>query len=165
EMAWRMAMERTDGPTVLALTRQGLPVYAKADPQWRASIRHGAYAVKDCAGTPDLVIMATGSEVSVALQAAAAMADRKVRVVSVLSRGLMARMPRAERERLVPAGVKKVVFEAGVTFGWSSMFHDDMLAVGIDRFGESAPYQKIAEHLGITAASLEKRIREWTGTP
>ncbi len=161
EIAWRMAMERRDGPTVLALTRQGLPVYAKADAGWKATIRRGAYVAKDCAGAPDLVIIATGSEVSVALQTAAALTDRKVRVVSVLSRELYASQPQDFRSKLVPRGAKKVVFEAGVTFGWKNPFDDDTLAVGIDRFGESGPYQKIAEHLGITAGSLEKRIRDW----
>ena len=64
---------------------------------------------------------------------------------------------------LVPAAAKKVVFEAGVSQGWASPFDDSTLVVAIDRFGESGPYQKIAEHLGITAASLEKRIRDGVG--
>jgi transketolase len=156
-----MAMERRDGPTVLALTRQGLPVYAKADADWRSTIRRGAYVAKECTGTPDIVIIATGSEVSVALQTAAALTDRKVRVVSVLSRELFASQPQDFRSRLVPPGAKRVVFEAGVTFGWKNPFDDETLTVGIDRFGESGASQKIAEHLGITAASLEKRIRDW----
>jgi transketolase len=158
EMAWRMAIAHTDGPTVLALTRQGIAVYPKpAD--WRSTIRRGAYIARDCAGAPDTVIVATGSEVSAALQAAAALTDRKVRVVSMLSRELFVAQPGDFRASLVPAGAKKVVFEAGVTFGWSSPFDNETLTVGIDRFGESGPYQKVAEHLGITAAALEKRIR------
>ncbi len=161
ELAWRMAMERRDGPTVLALTRQGLPVYPKADADWRETIRRGAYVARDCKGVPDLVIVATGSEVSVALQAAAALTDRKVRVVSMISRELFAAQPADFRAGLVPAAAKKVTFEAAVTFGWKGPFDDETLTVGIDRFGESGPYQKIAEHLGITAASLEKRIRDW----
>ena len=159
EMAWRIAVERRDGPTALALTRQGIAVYPKADPQWRTSIRRGAYIAKDCDGTPDVVIAATGSEVSVALQAAAALTDRKVRVVSMLSRALFDAQPMDIQRSLVPPAAKKVVFEAGVSFGWKGLADDSTLVVGIDRFGESGPYQKIAEHLGITAASLEKRIR------
>jgi transketolase len=159
EVAWRIAYERRDGPTVLALTRQGLPVYAKADAQWRTTIRRGAYVAKDCDGTPDVVIVATGSEVTPALQAAAALTDRKVRVVSMISRALFDAQPMDFQRSLVPAGAKKVVFEAGVSFGWKSVADDSTLVVGIDRFGESAPYQKVAEHLGITAANLEKRIR------
>jgi transketolase len=159
ELAWRIAIERRDGPTVLALTRQGLAVYAKADPQWRTTIRRGAYIAKDCEGAPDVVIVATGSEVSVAVQAAAALTDRKVRVVSMLSRGLFDAQPMDFQKTMVPPGAKKVVFEAGVSFGWKGIADDSTLVVGIDRFGESGAYQKIAEHLGITAASLEKRIR------
>jgi transketolase len=159
EVAWRMAYERRDGPTALALTRQGLPVYPKADAQWRTTIRRGAYVAKDCDGAPDVVIVATGSEVSVALQAAAALTDRKVRVVSMISRGLFDGQPMEFQRSLIPPGSKKVVFEAGVSFGWKSLADDSTLVVGIDRFGESAPYQKVAEHLGITAAALEKRIR------
>ncbi len=159
DVAWRIAYERRDGPTALALTRQGIAVYAKADPNWRTSIRRGAYAVKDCEGTPDVVIVATGSEVSVALQAAAALGDRKVRVVSMISRALFDAQPMDFQRALVPPAAKKVVFEAGVSFGWKGIADDSTLVAGIDRFGESGPYQKIAEHLGITAASLEKRIR------
>ena len=159
EMAWRMAIERRTGPTGLALTRQGIAVYPKADAQWRSTIRKGAYVAKDCDGAPDVVIIATGSEVSTALQAAAALTDRRVRVVSMISRALFDAQPMEFQRSLVPAGAKKVVFEAGVSFGWKGVADDSTLVVGIDRFGESAPYQKIAEHLGITAASLEKRIR------
>ena len=159
EMAWRIAVERRSGPSGLALTRQGIAVYPKADAQWRSTIRKGAYIAKDCEGAPDVVIIATGSEVSVALQAAAALTDRKVRVVSMISRTLFDAQPMDFQRSLVPPGAKKVVFEAGVSFGWRGVADDSTLVVGIDRFGESAPYQKIAEHLGITAASLEKRIR------
>jgi len=161
-MAWSMAYERQDGPTVLALTRQGLPVYPKSDSAWRTTIRKGAYIAKDCAGAPDVVIVATGSEVSVALTAAAELSDRKVRVVSVLSRELFAGQPAEFRSSLVPAGARRVVFEAGVSFGWKTPFDDSTLVVGIDRYGASGPYQKIAEHLGITSAALVKRIREGT---
>jgi transketolase len=161
EMAWRMALARTDGPSALALTRQGIAVYPKADPAWRSTILRGAYVARNCEGTPEVVIVATGSEVSPALQAAAALSDRRVRVVSMVSPGLFAAQPADFRASLVPAGAKKVVFEAGVSFGWKSPLEDSVLVVGIDRFGESGPYQKIAEHLGITAGSLEKRIRDW----
>jgi transketolase len=159
EIAWRMAIERRDGPTALALTRQGIAVYPKADAQWRSTIRKGAYIAKDCEGAPDVVIVATGSEVSVALQAAAALTDRRVRVVSMLSRTIFDSQPMDFQRSMVSPAAKKVVFEAGVSFGWKGLADDSTLVVGIDRFGESGPYQKIAEHLGITAASLEKRIR------
>ncbi|HVO37466.1 MAG TPA: transketolase [Spirochaetia bacterium] len=160
ELAWRIAYERQDGPTVLALTRQGLPVYPKSDAAWRSTIRKGAYIAKDSAGAPDVVIVATGSEVSVALAAAAELSDRKVRVVSMLSRELFAGQSPEFRASLVPASARTVVFEAGVTFGWKTPFDDSTLVVGIDRYGASGPYQKIAELLGITSTALAKRIRD-----
>jgi transketolase len=161
EMAWRMAFEWKEGPTALALTRQGIAVFPKADPEWRKTIRKGAYIAKECESTPDVVIIATGSEVSAALIAASALTDRRVRVVSMISRELYSAQPTQFRSALVPAGPRKVVFEAGVSQGWKGPFDDDTLVVGINRFGESGPYQKVAEHLGITAAALEKRIRDW----
>jgi len=159
EMAWRMAIERRDGPTVLALTRQNLPVYAKADPDWRGSIRGGAYVAKDCAGVPEIVVVATGSEVSTAIAAAAELPNRKIRIVSVLCRELLLAQPADARAALVPPKAKKLIFEAGVSFGWKGPFEEGTVTVSIDRFGESGPYQKVAEHLGITAAALVKRIQ------
>jgi transketolase len=161
EIAWRIAYDRHDGPSALALTRQGITVYPKADPSWRKNILKGAYVAKDCAGTPEIVIVATGSEVSMAIQAATALSDMKVRVVSMISRELFSAQPPELRSSLLPKGAKLVVCEAGVSFGWKGPFDDSTLVVGIDRFGESGPYQKVAEHLGMTAAALEKRIRAW----
>jgi transketolase len=161
EAAWRMAYERTDGPTVLALTRQGLPVFPKADAQWRSTIRKGAYVAKDCTGDPEIVIIATGSEVHVAIKAAEGMPEKKIRVVSMISRELFLSQPAAWRAALIPAKAKKATFEAQVTSGWKSPFDDSVLALGIDRFGESGPYQKLAERFGITAAALTERIKAW----
>jgi transketolase len=160
ELAWRIAYERHDGPTALALTRQGIAVYPKADPAWRMTIRKGAYVAKDCDGAPDVVIIATGSEVSAAIAAAAELTDRKVRVVSMLSRELFLKQPADFRFNLVPPAARKVVFEAGVSFGWKGPFDDSVVTVSIDRFGESGQYKKIAEHLGITAAALVRRIKD-----
>ena len=159
EAAWRMALGRTDGPTVLALTRQALAVFAKHDARWRETIQRGAYVARDCGGAPETVIVATGSEVGVALAAADLLADRKVRVVSMISRERFVAQDRAFREALVPPNARRVVIEAGVSFGWASPFDDGTLAVTIDRFGESGPWQKLAERFGITAAALAERIR------
>ncbi len=159
EMAWRMAYERTDGPTVLALTRQSTTVFPKPDRDWRATIRRGAYVARDCEGEPEAVIVATGSEVGVALGAADQLAGRRVRVVSMISRELFMAQDRAFREHLVPAGARRVVIEAGVSQGWRSPFDTETLVVSIDRFGESGPWQKLAERFGITSAALAGRIR------
>jgi transketolase len=163
EAAWRMALGRTDGPTVLALTRQNLTVFAKHDTRWRETIQRGAYVARECGGAPEAVIVATGSEVGVALAAADLLAGAaalgKVRVVSMISRERFVAQDRAFREALVPPGVRRVVIEAGTSFGWASPFDDGTLVVSIDRFGESGPWQKLAERFGITAAALADRIR------
>jgi len=166
EAAWRLALERTDGPTVLALTRQNLAVFAKHDARWRETIRRGAYVAKDSAGAPDTVIVATGSEVGVALAAADLLAGPavqqppgKVRVVSMMCRERFMAQDRAFRESLVPPGARRVVIEAGTSFGWTSPFDDGTLVVSVDRFGESGPWQKLAERFGLTAAALAERIR------
>lgn len=151
--AWAMAMERTDGPTVLALSRQNVPVFPKADPDWRHTIRTGAYIVKQAEGTPDAVIIATGSEVAIALAAAGMAAGKRVRVVSMLSRELFESQDAAIREAIVPPGVRCLVCEAGVRSGWEGWAKPaDILS--IERFGESGPAAKAAEHLGMTAAAL-----------
>jgi transketolase len=156
--AWAMAMERSGGPTVLTLSRQNLTVYAKADPDWKETIRTGAYIVKKVSG-PEVVVIATGSEVNLALEAAA-MAEqqgRKVQVVSMISRELFESQPAAIRDAVLPPGVRRVCCEAGVRTGWERWAcPEDILS--IDRFGESAPGPKVAEHLGFTAAALARMI-------
>jgi transketolase len=150
--AWAMAMERTDGPVCLCLSRQNLTVFAKDDPEWKNSIRTGAYIAKKAAGTPDAVVIATGSEVSLALEAAEK-AGKKVQVVSMISRELFESQPAALRDAIVPPGVRVIVCEAGITQGWERWAKtEDILS--IDRFGESGPASKVAEHLGFTAAAL-----------
>ncbi|MDR1058012.1 MAG: transketolase [Treponema sp.] len=156
--AWAMAMERSGGPTVLALSRQNLTVYAKADPDWKETVRTGAYIVKKVSG-PEVVVIATGSEVNLALEAAA-MAEqrgRKVQVVSMISRELFESQPAAIRDAVLPPGVRRVCCEAGVRTGWERWAcPEDILS--IDRFGESAPGPKVAEHLGFTATALAEMI-------
>jgi transketolase len=153
--AWAMAMERTDGPTALALSRQNLAVFAKDDPDWKNTIRTGAYIAKKAAN-PDAVLIATGSEVGMALEAAA-LSGKNVQVVSMVSRELFESQPEALRNSIVPAGVRVIACEAGVSQGWERWAkHEDVFA--IDRFGESGPAAKVAEHLGFTAAALAKVI-------
>jgi transketolase len=159
EMAWRMAYERVDGPSALALTRQALPVFPKADPRWKETVRRGAYVARESKGAPEMVVVATGSEVHVAIKAAEELADRRIRVVSMPCRELFASQPADFRDSLVPPGVKLVTFEAGVSFGWKGPFDSSTLTLSIDRFGESAPYQKLAEHFGITAVSVAGRLK------
>jgi transketolase len=149
--AWAFALERQDGPTALALTRQNLAVYPKDDPDWKRAFRTGAYVVKK-ADKPDAVVLATGSEVALALEAAA-LSGKKVQVVSVVSRELFESQDRAVQEAAVPPGVRVVVAEAGVRQGWEHWARrEDILS--LERFGESAPAAKVAGELGLTAEAL-----------
>ena len=155
--AWAMAMEHTEGPTVLALSRQNITVFPKADPDWKNTIRTGAYIVKQPSnegadGNPDLVIIATGSEVNIALEAAQK-SDKKIRVVSMIGKELFESQPAAIRDTIVPAGVRTIVCEAGVRFGWERWAKPEDIH-SIDRFGVSGPADKAGEYLGMTAAAL-----------
>ena len=118
-VAWAAALERRDGPSALALSRQNLPFVAR-DAATRAGIRHGGYILKDATGTPGAVLIATGSEVDLALKAQAALAEAglPVRVVSMPSTTVFDRQDASYRERVLPTGVVRIAIEAGVTGGW-----------------------------------------------
>jgi len=155
--AWVMAMEHTECPVVLALSRQNITVYPKADPDWKNTIRTGAYIVKQTEGIPDAVIIGTGSEVSVALSAAEKITGKKIRVVSMISKELFESQPAAIRNAIVPPDTRVFVCEAGVRSGWERWAKpEDILS--IERFGESGPAAKAAEHLGMTVDALTKII-------
>jgi transketolase len=160
-VAWRMAMERTDGPTVIALTRQNVPVFEKADPEWAMSMGLGAYVVKNTEAAPDTVIVATGSEVSMALatveKLGGAAACAGLRVVSMVSRELFFAQPKPIRDAILPPGVRVVVAEAGIAMGWERLAKaEDILS--IETFGESGPGNDVAAHLGFTAEALAKIV-------
>jgi len=158
--AWLMAYERTDGPTALILSRQNLPVLAKSDADWRKSVRQGAYVAKDCQGEPELVVVASGSEVHVAVAAAAELSERRIRVLSMPCREEFARQPAEWRRKLVPPKARRLIFEAAVRQGWTGLFEEGTEVVSIERFGESGPYAKLAEHFGITAPAVAERMRK-----
>ena len=160
-VAWRMAMERTDGPTVLALSRQNLPVFEKADPEWALSMGLGAYVVKNTESTPDTVIVASGSEVALALAAVdklgGSAACAGLRIVSMPSRELFFAQPKPIRDAILPPGTRVVAAEAGIAMGWERIAKaEDILA--IERFGESGPGDEVAKHLGFTVDALVKII-------
>jgi transketolase len=156
--AWAMALEKWDGPTVLALSRQNLTVFAKDDPDWRETLKTGAYIAKKADGRPDVVVIATGSEVGLALEAAGQAAPKKVQVVSMVSRELFEAQPKPVQDAVIPPGVRVVTVEAGVKLGWERWAKpEDILS--IERFGESGPAAGVAEELGISAAALAAIIR------
>ncbi|MDR2246315.1 MAG: transketolase [Treponema sp.] len=155
--AWAMALDRWEGPTALALSRQNLTVFPKDDPDWRDTVRTGAYIVKKTEGLPDVVVIATGSEVGLALEAAALAEGKKVRIVSMISRELFESQPKPVRDAIVPPEVRVVTVEAGVRQGWERWAKpEDILS--LDRFGESGPAAEVAEELGVTAAALSALI-------
>jgi len=155
--AWAMAMEYTTGPSALALSRQNITVFPKADPDWKNTIRTGAYIVKQAEGGKlDAVIIATGSEVGLALEAAGK-SGKSIRIVSMVSKELFESQPTALRDAIVPPDARVIVCEAGVRNGWERWAKpEDILS--IDRFGESGPADKAAQHLGMTVDALVKII-------
>ena len=155
-VAWRYAIERQTGPTSLVLTRQGLPFQARSDEQI-AAISRGAYVLRDCAGTPDLIIIATGSEVALALSAAESLAAEKVgvRVVSMPCIDVFDEQDAAYKESVLPSAVSaRVAVEAGVTECWWRHVGPAGRVIGLDRFGESAPANELFEHFGFSASNL-----------
>ncbi len=161
-VAWRMAMERRDGPTVLCLSRQNLAVFEKDDPEWALTMALGAYVVRNSSSAPETVVVATGSEVGLALQALELVrkegACDGVRVLSMPSRELFLAAPAPVREALIPAGARVIVAEAGVSMGWERLAKSEDI-LSIDRFGESGPGDEVAKHLGLTAERLAAMIK------
>ena len=156
-VAWEIAMETTNAPSCLALTRQGLAVYEKDDPDWRNTARCGAYIVKKGSDNPDVTVVASGSEVNLALAAAKLVSNKTVRVVSVIDREAFIKQPKEIQAAIVAPKSRVVAAEAGISMGWEYFAKpEDIFA--INRFGESGPAAKVAEHLGFTAENLAKII-------
>lgn len=161
-VAWRDAIERRDGPTSLILTRQGLPHQARSAGQI-GMIARGGYVLRDCDGTPDLIVIATGSEVQLATAAAAELdADGvHVRVVSMPCTDRFDKQDEKYRQQVLPAGVTmRIAIEAGVTDGWWRYVGAQGRIIGLDRFGASAPADELFEHFGFTVANVLKNARE-----
>lgn len=155
-VAWRDAIERQDGPTSLILTRQGLPHQNRSAGQI-LDIARGAYVLRDSSGVPDIILIATGSEVALAVSAAEALAADGVnaRVVSMPSTDVFDIQDAAYRESVLPAAVTaRVAIEAGVTETWWRYVGSHGRVVGLDRFGESAPAEELFEHFGFTTENI-----------
>jgi transketolase len=151
--AWRAALESENTPTALVLTRQGLP-YQERDENQVAAIARGGYVLRDCDGEPELILIATGSEVGISDQARMKLAasGRRVRLVSMPCTSLFDAQDAAYREKVLPSTVRaRVAVEAGVSNCWDRYVGCDGKVIGIDRFGESAPAALLFEHFGFTA--------------
>ncbi len=157
-VAWQQAIERKEGPTSLIFSRQGLPHQTRSDDQI-AAIRKGGYVLKDCDGTPDAIIIATGSEVALAMGAAEKLSDKKIRVVSMPSVDAFEAQDEAYRESVLPSSVDaRVVVEAASTSAWYKYAGCKGKVVGIDRFGESAPAGQLFEEFGFTVENVVKAV-------
>jgi len=158
--AWQAALQRSNGPTALILTRQKLPAIARPASFDRADALKGGYVAASPAGRPDVVIMASGSEVHVAADAANLLAARGVgaRIVSVPNLGQFLAQPAAYRDEVLPAGVPRVAFEAGRGESWGKLLGCDGLFIGIEHFGASAPDKVLAEQFGFTAPQVADKI-------
>jgi transketolase len=159
-IAWRSGVERK-GPSCLLLSRQGLPEQPGGAARI-AGIAKGGYVLAEMAtGEPDIVLIATGSEVMLAAQAAARLSDLgiKSRIVSMPSTTVFDRQDRAYRSSILPDGVRRVAVEAGVTAGWWKYVGLDGAVVGVDRFGESGPGDAVFAHLGVTVDMIVETAR------
>jgi transketolase len=157
-VAWVAAIERAKGPTILALSRQNLPMITAGVAPER--MRRGAYVLADCAA-PQVVLIATGSEVKLALDACRALAGDgiAVRVVSMPCAEVFDRQDAAYREAVLPRAVPRVAIEAGVSNFWFKYVGLDGAVIGIDRFGESAPAGQLFDFFGFTVANVAKTVK------
>ena len=162
-VAWRIAMERTDGPTWLSLTRQGVPPLDRTVLASAEEARKGAYVLAEASGTaPEVVLIASGSEVGQALEAKETLEAEgtATRVVSMPSWYLFAKQDPAYRDLVLPPKVSaRVAVEAGSTFGWARWIGDAGRAVGIDHFGASAPAETLYERFGVTPEDIAAAAR------
>jgi transketolase len=157
-LAWRLALERRNGPTAILLSRQKLPVL---DPERTAGAAFGGYILSRTSGSPQVVLIATGSEVHLALETKALLEEEEIgtQVVSLPCWEIFQKQNPEYREEVLPSGSLKVALEAGVTIGWERWTSSRAHVHGIDRFGASAPYETIFENLGFTAEAVVDRVK------
>jgi transketolase len=156
---WQLALERTNGPTVLALTRQTVPA-VRLQPQRENLSSVGAYEISPAPGEARATLFASGSEVEIALAAQKILNEQSfaVRVVSVPSLDLFLSQPESVRARVIGKAPVKVAIEAAVRFGWDALIGPDGIFVGMSSFGASAPYKDLYRHFGITAEAVVERV-------
>lgn len=161
-IAWKAAIERTDGPSALIFTRQNLAQMDRTSEQL-ANVARGAYVLKDCAGTPDLIFIATGSEVELAVKAAEQLTaeGKKIRVVSMPSTNVFDKQDAAYREAVLPSAVtKRVAVEAGIADFWYKYVGFNGRIVGMNSFGESAPADQLFKLFGFTVDNVVAKAKE-----
>jgi transketolase len=155
--AWKVALQRCQGPTALILTRQKLPVLDRKKLAPASGVQCGGYILWQAKASPEVILIGTGSEVSIALEAGKLLEEKGIaaRVVSLASWELFDTQPDEYRNRILPPAIKaRVSIEAAVTLGWEKYVGREGIAIGVDRFGVSAPYQEIYRQLGLTAQHM-----------
>ncbi len=161
--AWRAALLRKNGPTMLVLSRQGLPILDRTNLGGEEGVFRGAYVLsKERGKTPDLILIAGGSEVSLVLKAHGELLASGIdaRVVSMPSWELFEEQPQGYRDEVLPPGVRKrLAVETGAEFGWHKWVGDAGDVVGINRFGASAPAREVLKHYGFTVENIVERAR------
>jgi transketolase len=157
-IAWAAAIERKDGPACLVFSRQNLP-FQERNPEQVAGIRAGGYVLSDAAN-PQAVLIATGSEIGLAVSAQKALAEKgvSVRVVSMPSTDVFDRQDKAYRDSVLPRGVPRVAIEAGTADFWRKYVGLEGAVVGMNSFGESAPAGKLFEYFGFTVENVVKAV-------
>ncbi|VFQ44078.1 transketolase [Desulfoluna butyratoxydans] len=156
--AWRVALKITDGPTALILSRQGLPVSDRS--QSEGSVPSGAYILKDSEGTPDAILMASGSEVHITVEAAEKLAEKgvKARVVSMPSWELFDMNPQNYKDWVLTPEVKtRVAVEAGIAMGWEKYVGDKGTVISMEGFGASAPGGTLLKEFGFSADNIVEK--------
>ncbi|MCJ7567512.1 MAG: transketolase [Anaerolineales bacterium] len=162
--AWMSALEREAGPTALSLTRQALPTIDRAKYGSAEGLKKGAYTLAELGeGPPQLILMASGSEVEIILEAGEKLASKgiSVRMVSFPSWELFEAQSAEYRQQVLPAAIRaRVAIEAGITLGWERWVGDGGAVIGLNHFGESAPYEELYERFGLTADNVVQKAQE-----
>ncbi len=161
--AWISALERQDGPTMIALSRQNLPVIERTDKSSAKNLAKGGYTIYDC-DSPDLVILSTGSEIQLSIEAAKRLQNEKgikARVVSLPCWELFDQQSDSYKKEILGMGIKRVVIEAGIRMGWERYAGENALFITIDEFGRSAPESDLAEYFGFTPEKVFERILKY----
>jgi transketolase len=159
-VCFKLAMENRNTPSALLLTRQGLPVSDMDYSRIESGVKKGAYIRQDCEGSPEIILIATGSEVALAIETAKRMDDKNCRIISMPCMELFEIQSDEYKTDLIPSrGCLRVTLEAGITQGWAKYSGPNGLSIGIDHFGASAPGKVLAQKFGFTADQVEKKIR------
>jgi len=160
-ICFEKALQLKDSPSALLLTRQGIPISEKSWDEIKVGVARGGYIYKDCEKQPELIFIATGSELSLAVDTAERMSDKHIRIVSLPCWELFMEQSMDYRNDVIPIrGCMKISMEAGVTIGWERFVGPAGLSIGLDHFGASAPNKDLAEEFGFTPVKVETKIRK-----